>query len=140
MSTSKSGLHRHAVRTACVFAIGLLAACAADGIDAPSASLMPGGAATGTLAADAGEAVVDYDDNATYEGHATYKCDNGESLQVDNTVSAVSVGFADGSMMQLPASPADSHTRYVQEQYAMVFDGQEALFFRPKAQPLTCRR
>lgn len=139
MSMSYRGEVRHAARIACVLAACLLSACATDGIDAPSASLMPGSAgAVETATGDPDVAV--YDDNATYEGHATYKCDNGESLQIDNTVSAVSVGFPDGSTMQLPASPADSHTRYVQEQYAMVFDGEEALFFRPKAQPLTCKR
>lgn len=141
MSMSNRGDRRHAVRVAIVFAACLLSACAADRIDAPSASLMPGAPGVAEpAAATVDVAAVAYDDNANYEGHATYKCDNGESLQVDNTVSAVSVGFADGTAMQLPASPADSHTRYVQEQYAMVFDGEEALFFRPKAQPLTCKR
>ena len=140
MSMSDRGVSRHAARIACVFAACLLSACAADGIDAPTASLMPGAAGAAETASGDIEAVAVYDDNATYEGRATYKCDNGESLQVDNTVAAVSIGFPDGTTMQLPASPADSHTRYVQEQYAMVFDGQEALFFRPKAQPLTCKR
>jgi membrane-bound inhibitor of C-type lysozyme len=140
MSMSNRGAHRHAVRIASIFAACLLSACAADGIDAPSASLMPGGAGIAESSVGDGGDATNYDDNATYEGRALYKCDNGESLQVDNTVAAVSIGFADGTTMQLPASPADSHTRYVQQQYAMVFDGEEALFFRPKAQPLTCRR
>jgi membrane-bound inhibitor of C-type lysozyme len=140
MSLSHRGASGHTVRIACVVAVCLLSACAADGIDAPSASLMPGGSGMADPVQDDGGAAVSYDDNATYEGRAIYRCDNGETLQVDNTVAAVSISFADGTTMQLPASPADSHTRYVQEQYAMVFDGQEALFFRPKAQPLTCRR
>ena len=140
MSMSDRGVSRRAARIACIFAACLLSACASDGIDAPTASLMPGAAGVADTVGGDADPVAVYDDNATYAGRATYKCDNGESLQVDNSVAAVSIAFADGSSMQLPASPSDSHTRYVQEQYAMVFDGEEALFFRPKSTPITCRR
>ncbi len=78
---------------------------------------------------------VAYEDNALYAGRSIYRCDNGESLEVNNTVTQVVLGLSDGSVMELPASPADSHTRYVKDQYAFVFDGTEALFFRPKAAP-----
>lgn len=120
----------------------LMAGCASDGAS-PSMSLAPGASASAADIADAGNdaaGAVAYEDNALYAGRSTYRCDNGESLEVDNTVTQVALGLADGSVMELPASPADSHTRYVKDQYAFVFDGTEALFFRPKAAPATCRR
>jgi len=119
----------------------LLSACATDGA-APTASLAPGANAAAVAGDEEGGdlAPVAYEDNATYAGSATYRCDDGQQLAVNNSVTAVSIGFADGSTMQLPASPADSHTRYVQDQYAFVFDGDEALFFRPKTAPATCKR
>jgi membrane-bound inhibitor of C-type lysozyme len=89
---------------------------------------------------DAATEAPAYDDNASYAGHSTYRCDNGETLEVENSVTRVAVAGADGSLMELPASPADSQTRYVKDQYALVFDGDEALFFRPKAAPATCKR
>lgn len=118
----------------------LLSACATDGT-APTASFAPG--ATGSIMAQRDSASASdaaYEDNGNYAGSATYRCDDGQTLAVNNSVTAVSIGFADGSTMQLPASPADSHTRYVQDQYAFVFDGNEALLFRPKAPPATCKR
>jgi len=121
----------------------LMAGCASDGASPATMSLAPGASASAADIADAGSdaaGAVAYEDNALYAGRSTYRCDNGESLDVDNTVTQVELGLADGSVMELPASPADSHTRYVKDQYAFVFDGTEALFFRPKAAPATCRR
>lgn len=117
----------------------LAAGCASDGISPVTASLAPGASAAVADMADAGGDAV-YDDNALYAGRSTYRCDNGESIEVDNTVTQVALGLSDGTVMELPASPADSHTRYVKDQYAFVFDGAEALYFRPKAPPATCRR
>lgn len=119
----------------------LLGGCASDGTSAPTASLVPGASAADIADAGADAAgTVAYEDNALYAGRSIYRCDNGESLEVNNTVTQVALGLSDGSVMELPASPADSHTRYVKDQYTFVFDGTEALFFRPKAAPATCRR
>lgn len=128
-------------------AASLLSGCASDGLSPATASLAPGAstAAVADMADAGGDAATSaeaasYDDNAFYAGRATYRCDNGESLEVNNTVTQVALGLPDGSVMELPASPADSHTRYVKDQYAFVFDGAEALYFRPKAAPATCKR
>lgn len=105
-----------------------------------------GQGATAALAADdvtgtvEGDQAVNYDDNALSEGKASWSCDNGETYLVDNTVSEIVVSAPDGQQMQMPATPADSRTRYVLQQYAFVVDGEEALFFRPKASPLTCKK
>ena len=135
---------RGAILATGVAAASLLAGCASDGVSPATASLAPGAFAAdmadaGADAATSAEA-ASYDDNAFYAGRAIYRCDNGESLEVNNTVTQVALGLSDGSVMELPASPADSHTRYVKDQYAFVFDGAEALYFRPKAAPATCKR
>lgn len=134
----------HGVLLAAALASASLAAgCASEGTSPATMSLAPGASASPADIADAGSDAVGaapYEDNALYAGRSTYRCDNGESLEVDNTVTQVALRLADGSMMELPASPADSHTRYVKDQYAFVFDGSEALFFRPKTAPATCRR
>ena len=127
-------------------AAGLASACLAAGCPSDSMSPATMALAAGAPASAVAEAVggdpqaVPYEDNALYAGRSTYRCDNGENLEVENTVTQVALGLSDGTVMELPASPADSHTRYVKDQYAVVFDGAEALYFRPKAPPATCRR
>jgi hypothetical protein len=95
------------------------------------------GDVTGTVD---GDAAVAYDDNALSAGKASWRCDNGETYLVDNTVTQITISAPDGQTMEMPATPADSRTRYVLQQFAFVVDGEEALFFRPKATPLTCRK
>lgn len=119
----------------------LAAGCTSDGTSPATMSLAPGAPASAAAEAINGDPqAVPYEDNALYAGRSTYRCDNGENIEVDNTVTHVALGLSDGTVMELPASPADSHTRYVKDQYAFVFDGTEALYFRPKAPPATCRR
>ncbi len=100
------------------------------------------GNATGALAAAGaeGDQATGYDDNALSAGKASWRCDNGETYLVDNTVSQIVVSSPDGQTMELPATPPDSRTRYVFQQYAFVVDGEEALFFRAKSSPLTCKK
>ena len=81
-----------------------------------------------------------YDDNVAYPGRSIYACEDGESLTVDNTVANVHIALGDGSIMDMPASPPDSRNRYVNGQYALVLDGNEALYMRPKTPPVTCNR
>lgn len=113
----------------------LASGCATEGT-APPMGLAPGALAEGS--SDDTGAV--YEDNASYAGRSTYRCDDGHSIEVANAETAVQLGFDDGTSITLPASPADSRTRYVDQQIAFVFDGDEALFFRPKTAPATCRR
>jgi membrane-bound inhibitor of C-type lysozyme len=115
--------------------VGLSACTTGSGQGATLA--LAAGDVTGTVE---GDQAVDYDDNALSEGKASWRCDNGETYLVDNTVSQIVVSAPDGQTMQMPATPADSRTRYVLQQYAFVVDGEEALFFRPKASPLTCKK
>lgn len=122
----------------------VLSACASEGLSPTAAAFaptaVPAGIGLDPQSVGTTSAGDTYDDNALFAGRATYRCDSGESLQVDNTVTRIAIAQADGTVMELPASPSDSHTRYVKDQYAFVFDGEEALFFRPKTAPATCRR
>jgi len=122
-------------------ALAVLGGCSTQAGQTPAMSLAPGATPTEMGSADdSGGTDVNYDDNASSAGRFAWTCDNGDIVKVDNTVTSITVGMPDGSVMQMPATPADSRTRYVVQQYALVFDGDEALFFRPKAAPLTCKK
>ncbi len=119
-----------------------IAAMAAALLELAACTSSPGGGTAAVLAAGAaqGDAATNYDDNALSAGKASWRCDNGETYLVDNTVTQIVVISPDGQTMTMPATPADSRTRYVLQQYAFVVDGEEALFFRAKSSPLTCRK
>jgi membrane-bound inhibitor of C-type lysozyme len=71
---------------------------------------------------------------------ATYRCDDNTSLMVENTVTAVKVTSADGETLDLPAAPPGQISRYGQTIYALVLEGEEALYMKGNKQPLSCRR
>lgn len=124
-----------------LIALAVLGGCSTQAGQTPAMSLAPGASPTEMGSADdSAVADVNYDDNAASAGRFAWTCDNGDVVKVDNSVASVTVGMPDGSVMQMPATPPDSRTRYVMQQYALVFDGDEALFFRPKATPLTCKK
>ena len=72
--------------------------------------------------------------------HATYRCDDNSVLVVENTVTAVKVTSADGETLDLPAAPPGQLSRYGQTIYALVLEGNEALYMKGNKVPLTCRR
>ena len=121
------------------------AACLVAGCTTAADPQVPGMAFAGDATAaqeasgDADPAVA-YDDNVAYPGRAVYSCDDGEKLTVDNAVTNVHIALADGSALDMPASPPDSRNRYVNGQHALVLDGEEALYMRPKTTPVSCRR
>ena len=71
---------------------------------------------------------------------ATYRCDDNTSLMVENTVTAVKVTSADGETLDLPAAPPGQISRYGQTIYALVLEGEEALYMKGNKQPLSCKR
>ena len=73
-------------------------------------------------------------------GISVYHCDNGTDLSVDNLGASVRVTEAAGEAIDMPASPADSRNRYVQANYAIVLEGSDALFMRPRGGPIACKR
>ncbi|HEY5816956.1 MAG TPA: hypothetical protein VIU14_00960 [Mesorhizobium sp.] len=73
-------------------------------------------------------------------GSAVYRCSGGGSIMVDNRRSLVVLRDPDGEMLELPASPAGQLTRYGKKPYALVLEGGEALFVKPRKPPFTCKR
>ena len=71
---------------------------------------------------------------------ATYRCDGGEALRIENRRSSVTVAKSDGTRIDLPASPPDSRARYGEPPYALVLDGREALYIETGKTPMNCRR
>jgi hypothetical protein len=72
--------------------------------------------------------------------HATYRCDSGQSLVVENSGASVRLTDPDGEQVDLPAAPATQRSRYGRMPYALVLDGVEALYMKNGRTPLTCRR
>lgn len=73
-------------------------------------------------------------------GSAVYRCNGGRSITVENRRSSVTLLDPDGETMVLPASPAGQLSRYGQKPYALVLDGNEALYVKPRKSPYTCKR
>lgn len=133
-----TGAARAAVIHLSVGCACLAAGCTTDG---PQPGLgFAAGVVTEDAAGGADPAIALYDDNVAYPGRSIYACEDGETLTVDNTVAAVHIALPDGSAMDMPASPPDSRNRYVSGQNALVLDGDEALYMRPKTPPVVCRR
>ena len=73
-------------------------------------------------------------------GSPVYRCDGGRSLTIENRRSAVTLLDPDGETMILPASPAGQSSRYGKKPYALVIEGGEVLYVKPRQTPFTCRR
>jgi len=73
-------------------------------------------------------------------GSAVYRCSGGGSMMIDNRRSVVLLRDPDGETLELPASPAGQMTRYGKKPYALVLEGGEALFVKPRKPPFTCKR
>lgn len=76
----------------------------------------------------------------TQPARATYRCDTGESLVVENSGPAVRLTDPDGEQVDLPAAPPSQRSRYGRTPYALVLDGVEALYMKNGKTPLSCRR
>lgn len=73
-------------------------------------------------------------------GSAVYRCDNGKSMTIDNRRTMVNIIDPDGEVMMLPAAPANQTSRYGKQPVALVLDGNEALYVKPRKSPFTCKR
>lgn len=73
-------------------------------------------------------------------GSATYRCNGGRKMLVDNRRSSVVLQDPDGEVMVLPAAPAGQFNRYGKKPYALVLEGGEALYVKPRKSPFTCKR
>lgn len=73
-------------------------------------------------------------------GSAIYRCGGGKTMTIDNRRSMVNIIDPDGEVMALPAAPANQTSRYGKQPVALVLDGNEALYVKPRKSPFTCKR
>jgi len=69
-----------------------------------------------------------------------YDCAADGRIQVELTGGGVRVTEADGSIVELPASPPGQLTRFGEGVSAIVIEGREALYMRARREPWTCVR
>lgn len=79
-------------------------------------------------------------DEVSQPQHATYQCEDGSTLAVENLRTYVRVAGSDGEIIELPASPADQESRYGEALHALVLDGRAALYMKNGSEPLDCQR
>ncbi|RUM98428.1 hypothetical protein EET67_07275 [Pseudaminobacter arsenicus] len=77
---------------------------------------------------------------AVQPAQATYRCESGVSLTIENFGASVRLTDPEGEQVELPAAPASQRSRYGQTPYALVLEGEEALYMKNGKTPLTCRR
>lgn len=77
--------------------------------------------------------------SAVQPAQATYRCESGVSLTI-NLGASVRLTDPDGEQVELPAAPASQRSRYGQTPYALVLEGEEALYMKNGKTPLACRR
>lgn len=69
-----------------------------------------------------------------------YDCAEDGRIQVEYAGSGVRVTESDGTVLDLPASPAGQMTRFGEGTSAIVIEGREALYMRARREPWTCVR
>jgi hypothetical protein len=76
----------------------------------------------------------------TQPAAATYSCADGSLITIQNLGASVRISGVSDSPIELPAAPATQRSRYGEQPYALVLDGNDALFMKTGSQPLTCTR
>jgi len=77
---------------------------------------------------------------ASQPAHAVYNCGRRGQLTVDNFRTSVRLVDPEGDSVELPAAPATQQSRYGQTPYALVLDGNDALYMKSGKEPVDCRR
>jgi hypothetical protein len=71
---------------------------------------------------------------------ATYNCADGGRMTIENLGTSLRVIGPDGTIEDLPASPANQNSRFGIAHDAIVIDGRDALVMKGGKTPLTCTR
>lgn len=119
---AKSPAVRCGLRGAFMVALALVSACVDERRPAPA----PAAAAAGVVAAPSVA--------------GTYDCGEDGRIQVEFFGDRVRVAEADGSTVELPASPPGQRNRFGEDLSAIVIEGREALYMRARREPWTCLR
>lgn len=112
----------------CLFPLLLAASCVSESNAGAAATVVKSPVAA---IAEAG---------APQPSHATYNCGPRGSLTIDNFRTSVRLVAPEGDSIELPAAPATQQSRYGQTPYALVLDGNEALYMKSGKEPVTCNR
>lgn len=73
-------------------------------------------------------------------GLLSYACTDGGRIDVQRVANGVHLAGVDAVEVDLPAAPTGQDSRYSQEPYTLVLDGQEALFVKTGDEPRACTR
>jgi hypothetical protein len=79
-------------------------------------------------------------ETTTQPASATYSCADGSLITIQNLGVSVRISGVGDSPIELPAAPSTQRSRYGEQPYALVLDGNDALFMKTGSQPLTCTR
>jgi hypothetical protein len=80
------------------------------------------------------------DESSAQPATATYSCADGGMITIENLGASVRILGAGDDVIELPASPASQSSRYGEQPYALVLEGNDALFMKSGEEPLTCTR
>lgn len=106
----------------------------------PLAGCVSEGTAGGAPASAGPAAVAVAGEEAVQPRLATYRCDSGSTLTIENLRTSVVVTDSDGQKVGLPAAPTESRARYGSGAYALVLERNEALWMKAGKEPDTCMR
>jgi hypothetical protein len=79
-------------------------------------------------------------DNFQLPLKSAFVCNNGETINIENKGSLITVSRGDGSTRDLPAVQGGGNSRFSEGQVAVVFDGNSALYMDTGKPPMECRR
>ena len=71
---------------------------------------------------------------------AVYRCGERGQLTVQNSATSVTLVDPDGDSVTLPAAPPAQRSRYGQTGYALILEGNDALYMRGGKVPVNCTR
>lgn len=70
---------------------------------------------------------------------ATYRCDGGREMTVENRRTSILIASGDDSL-ELPAAPEGQTSRYALSAYALLLEGPTAMWMAGEQAPLNCVR
>lgn len=79
-------------------------------------------------------------DTSSQPATATYSCADGGMITIQNLGASVRILNGADEPLELPASPPTQRSRYGEQPYALVLEGNEALLMKNGSEPLTCTR
>jgi hypothetical protein len=105
-----------------------------------SAALAAAACTTNQAKKPAGADPAMTEETTTQPASATYSCADGSMMTIENLGASVRIRGAGDDVIELPAAPPTQRSRYGELPYALVLDGNDALFMKNGSVPLNCTR